>query len=284
MNKTPPISYAKASIFPKAPTSRKRHATYHKILRSFEDAIASQPFEAVTLSELADRCGIARSTVYRLFASTFEILWARTQPLLDQMIMFAVRRDEKRFDECARQLQSAPALLTALISSRAQPEVLARLTTLAQAQIGKRLKSHDHPFQAHMAAGSLYSFLGFLSVNPNIPAAEIRHAGRLVYAAALLTDRSLKPQIRELENALSRTFPASVSLQESLTSPDYIVSMIDGRRYRSLLRHLRRFGFTPESYRSTFNLPCDYPMVAPAFSELRRKLVAKTVSKTEANG
>lgn len=62
----------------------------------------------------------------------------------------------------------------------------------------------------------------------------------------------------------------AVSARRSLADPDHIVSMIDGKPYRSLKRHLTAHGLTPESYRERFNLRHDYPMVAPGYSEARR--------------
>ena len=50
---------------------------------------------------------------------------------------------------------------------------------------------------------------------------------------------------------------------------DYIISLEDGRPYRSLRRHLQGRGLTPEQYRKKWDLPPDYPMVAPSFSAMR---------------
>lgn len=55
--------------------------------------------------------------------------------------------------------------------------------------------------------------------------------------------------------------------------PDYIVSLEDGKRYKSLKRHLAtRHGMTPEDYRAKWGLPEDYPMVAPNYSATRSAL------------
>ncbi|PWJ88442.1 ROS/MUCR transcriptional regulator protein [Mesorhizobium loti] len=55
--------------------------------------------------------------------------------------------------------------------------------------------------------------------------------------------------------------------------PDYIICLEDGRKFKSLKRHLRTdFGLTPEQYREKWNLPGDYPMVAPSYSEKRSAL------------
>src|SRR4051812_36808613 len=53
-----------------------------------------------------------------------------------------------------------------------------------------------------------------------------------------------------------------VSIKKSIT-PDHIISMEDGRPYKSLKRHLTAKGMTPAQYREKWSLPHDYPMVAP---------------------
>lgn len=55
--------------------------------------------------------------------------------------------------------------------------------------------------------------------------------------------------------------------------PDYIVCLEDGKRFKSLKRHLSTdFGLTPDAYRAKWNLPRDYPMVAPNYAAQRSAL------------
>jgi predicted transcriptional regulator len=54
--------------------------------------------------------------------------------------------------------------------------------------------------------------------------------------------------------------------------PDYIISLEDGKRYKSLRRHLSSRGMTPEQYRIKWALRPDYPMVAPNYSKARSEL------------
>lgn len=68
----------------------------------------------------------------------------------------------------------------------------------------------------------------------------------------------------------------AVSVRKSLADPDYIVSMIDGRKYRSLKRHLKANGLTPDDYRQRYGLKDSYPMVAPSYSEARRETAKKS--------
>jgi predicted transcriptional regulator len=74
----------------------------------------------------------------------------------------------------------------------------------------------------------------------------------------------------------SETFTPAVSVRKSLASPDHIISMIDGKPYKTLRRHLSSNGLTPEEYRARYGLKADYPMVAESYSEARRSM-AKTI-------
>ena len=60
-----------------------------------------------------------------------------------------------------------------------------------------------------------------------------------------------------------------VSARKSLADPNFIISMIDGKQYTTLKRHLSRYGLTPAEYRQKFGLKADDPMTAPADSQRR---------------
>ena len=68
-------------------------------------------------------------------------------------------------------------------------------------------------------------------------------------------------------------FPA-VPIRRSVT-PDYLICLEDGKRFKSLRRHLQGFGLTPEQYREKWKLPSDYPMVAPNYAAQRSALARK---------
>lgn len=67
----------------------------------------------------------------------------------------------------------------------------------------------------------------------------------------------------------------AVSIEESLASPDQILSLIDGKPYKALKRHLSTHGLTPAEYRARYNLAADYPLVAPSYSAARREVAMK---------
>ena len=65
---------------------------------------------------------------------------------------------------------------------------------------------------------------------------------------------------------------AAVPVKKSVT-PDFIVCLEDGRKLKTLKRHLRTsYQMTPDQYRARWNLPADYPMVAPNYAKKRSKL------------
>ncbi len=64
----------------------------------------------------------------------------------------------------------------------------------------------------------------------------------------------------------------AVSVKKSITA-DYIICLEDGKKFKSLKRHLRtQYNMTPEQYREKWGLPQDYPMIAPNYAEARSKL------------
>ena len=64
----------------------------------------------------------------------------------------------------------------------------------------------------------------------------------------------------------------AIALKKSVT-PDYIVCLEDGKKFKSLKRHLRtHYNLSPEEYREKWGLPHDYPMVAPNYAAARSQL------------
>lgn len=70
-------------------------------------------------------------------------------------------------------------------------------------------------------------------------------------------------------------YTPAVSVRKSLASKDHIISLIDGKPYKTLRRHLAGHGLTPDEYRQRYGLKADYPMVAEAYSQARRDMAKK---------
>ncbi|HVI52451.1 MAG TPA: MucR family transcriptional regulator [Candidatus Sulfotelmatobacter sp.] len=67
----------------------------------------------------------------------------------------------------------------------------------------------------------------------------------------------------------------AVPVKKSVT-PDYIICLEDGKKLKMLKRHLKTaYNMTPEEYRDRWNLPADYPMVAPNYAQHRSSLAKK---------
>jgi len=72
--------------------------------------------------------------------------------------------------------------------------------------------------------------------------------------------------------ARSEPLRPAVPVKRSITD-DYLICLEDGRKFKSLKRHLRtRYNMTPEQYRTKWQLSADYPMVAPAYAETRSRM------------
>jgi predicted transcriptional regulator len=73
-------------------------------------------------------------------------------------------------------------------------------------------------------------------------------------------------------DAPSEPLRPAVSVKKSIT-PDHIVCLEDGKKFKSLKRHLRtQYNMTPEQYREKWGMPVDYPMVAPNYAKARSEL------------
>jgi predicted transcriptional regulator len=79
-------------------------------------------------------------------------------------------------------------------------------------------------------------------------------------------------------------FTPAVSARRSLASKDHNVSMVDGKPYRTLRRHLAKHGLTPEQYRERYNLKPDYPMVAENLLASPARLGQAHRSRPQAEG
>jgi predicted transcriptional regulator len=105
--------------------------------------------------------------------------------------------------------------------------------------------------------------------NNSLPTSELPALLGSIHAALTATAMG---QVEEPKIALT---PA-VSIKKSVT-PDYLVCLDDGKKFKSLKRHLRTtYDMTPEQYRAKWDLPRDYPMVAPNYAKARSEL-AKTM-------
>ena len=91
--------------------------------------------------------------------------------------------------------------------------------------------------------------------------------GLIVSVHAVLSRLSEEPAEAEAP-PLTPAVPVKRSVQQ-----DFIVCLEDGKKFKSLKRHLRtRYNLSPDEYRARWNLPDDYPMVAPSYAATRSEL------------
>jgi len=91
--------------------------------------------------------------------------------------------------------------------------------------------------------------------------------------------RTVHGVLRELEGispgVVAQAQEPAVAVKKSVTA-DYIICLEDGKKFKSLKRHLRtRYGMTPDEYRVKWGLPHDYPMVAPNYAKERSNLAKR---------
>lgn len=101
--------------------------------------------------------------------------------------------------------------------------------------------------------------------NNSVPAADLPSLISEVYNALLRVGAGVAVEPAEPPK------PA-VPVKRSVNN-DFIVCLEDGKKFKSLKRHLRtQYGLSPEEYREKWSLPADYPMVAPNYAKARSNL------------
>ena len=116
----------------------------------------------------------------------------------------------------------------------------------------------------------------FVSNNP-VPKGELPALIQIIHDA--LTGLSVG-----VENTAPKEEPKqpAVSIRKSVT-PEYLICLEDGKKFKSLKRHVGTHGLTPDQYRAKWNLPADYPMVAPNYAAARSAL-AKAIGLGQLGG
>jgi predicted transcriptional regulator len=118
----------------------------------------------------------------------------------------------------------------------------------------------------------------FIDLTANIVSAYLSHnttpASEIPALISQIHSALLRVSAGRTEVPAEPARPA-VPLKKSMT-PDYLVCLEDGKRFKSLKRHLRtQYKMTPEQYRDKWGLPADYPMVAPNYAVARSALAKK---------
>lgn len=273
------IKYATARVFAVPPASIRRQRTSVMVLTEFGRLLAFKVFGQITLTEVADGCGIARSTVYRLYANTTELLWTIAYPEIESLIDASLRSDANGFAAQIQKLVQTPGLVSALLTEHARKDVEAKITVLSGDFLQREGRERYSESRARILAALVLDCLVWSNLHKPALDADLNNYWGMMYLAAFWSPAEVG-NTRLVENASwDQRFRPAVSVSHSLASDAHIISMIDGRPYRTLSRHIRKYGFTPDSYRECFNLPRNYPMVAPGYSTLRRELARQALPK-----
>ncbi|WP_091524770.1 MucR family transcriptional regulator [Aerobium aerolatum] len=106
--------------------------------------------------------------------------------------------------------------------------------------------------------------------NNAVPAADLTRLMSDVHSTIALLSRG-EHEIDKPEASQDQPIPA-VSVKKSVQH-DHLVCLEDGKKFKSLKRHLEaQHNMTPDEYRAKWNLPDDYPMIAPGYSEIRSRV------------
>lgn len=265
--------YASEQIFRAPPRTPRTRGTAERIEAHFRFLIAERPFQQISVADIADGCGIARSTFYRLYADPTEVLWAAALPHFEGAFAAAFKGDAAGFAKGFGGLWAVPGLVAALDHPKASARIRAKLEAVVVARLRQRIGIRNSDTCALVMVAAALAVVGRGQGRAAPSEAELSELMSLIYIASHLTPGALQSIAREqARRGQSGGFPPAVSVEESLASDDHIVSMIDGRPYRSLTRHIARYGMTPAEYRRCFDLDDDYPMVAASYSERRRAL------------
>ncbi|MBT5413122.1 MAG: MucR family transcriptional regulator, partial [Rhodospirillaceae bacterium] len=116
----------------------------------------------------------------------------------------------------------------------------------------------SHEDMLRMTAQVVSAYVG----NNMLPAAQISEVIKSVYG-------SLTALEGDAAEAVAEPLKPAVPIRKSIT-PDYVICLEDGKKLKMLKRHLRTtYEMTPDEYRAKWNLPPDYPMVAPNYAKQR---------------
>ena len=276
--------YASEHVF-RVRRQGRTQCTAARIETRFKELLAERPFQQISVADIADGCAIARSTFYRLYADPIETLWSIALPLFEGALDRALRGDAAGFVASFGRLWEVPGLVPALNHPKVGARVRSKLTTLVQARLRRHGCGSGSETCALVMVAACLTVLSQSEGPESPPEPELTELMSLIYIAAYLTPGALQSIAREqARRGMNGGFPPAVSVEESLASDDYILSMIDGRPYRSLTRHIARYGMTPADYRRCFGLEDDYPMVAASYSERRRALALSAGFGSRRNG
>lgn len=139
-----------------------------------------------------------------------------------------------------------------------------QIRTVDQSEGNGQMEEETHAVLVELTARIVSAYVS----NNNVQANELPQLISETHTALAQASGDSVPVKRE---ELKPKVPVKRSVM-----PDYIICLEDGKKFKSLKRHLRtHYNLTPEEYRSKWGLPHDYPMVAPNYAKARSDLAKK---------
>ena len=127
----------------------------------------------------------------------------------------------------------------------------------------KKMENEHNHYQSDIVELAAEIVASYVAHN-SVPASDLAHLIHNVHSALTSLGQPVVEEVKHQEPA--------VSVKKSVT-PDYIICLEDGKKFKSLKRHLRtKYEMSPEEYRAKWGLPSDYPMVAPNYAAARSNL------------
>jgi predicted transcriptional regulator len=139
-----------------------------------------------------------------------------------------------------------------------------------QSPVMKTKRQQDREAMSDNSSGGTYieltaSIVSAYVSNNSVPAQDLSSLINQVHSALTRVSSGQG-------EAIAEPLKPAVSVKKSITA-DFIVCLEDGKKFKSLKRHLRtQYNMTPEQYRDKWSLPPDYPMVAPNYAMARSAL------------
>lgn len=220
--------YASEHVFCVRGRKGRTLTTAARIEAKFRELLAERELHHISVADIADGCHIARSTFYRLYADPVETLWAVALPLFEAAFDAALKGDSLGFIKAFGRLWEVAGLVPALNHAKANARVRGKLTTIVQARLHQHHCGRASETCALVMVAACLTVLAQNDGGQALDETELGELMSLIYIAAYLTPGALRSIARQqARRGPAGGFPPAVSVEESLASDDYIISMIE---------------------------------------------------------
>jgi predicted transcriptional regulator len=135
------------------------------------------------------------------------------------------------------------------------------------------VSDEQSPNSVELAANLTIAWLG--NQNNRVQAEDVPQFLRAIHSTVTELSGGSRGTAEAVDDSTAQEQIPAVSVRKSLASKDHLISLIDGKPYKTLRRHLSRHGMSPDEYRARYGLKADYPMVSENYSQVRREMAKK---------